>query len=157
MPAVTGILGIQESYPRIPSILSSSNISGQYQPQNRMKVFHMGSSVARKSNDRPVINRPKSNSSVVGTGGGIGSDAQPVDINNVCPLAFDTKLSNQTVSIGTKLILDKQLLKTVAGTIVGQLTTLQHKIVKQCAGMGYAYNYAEVVDKKGVRYAEIKR
>lgn len=116
----------------------------------------MGSSVSRKTNDRPVINRPKSSSVGMGTGG-TGSGPQPVDINNICPLAFDAKLSDQTIPAGTKLTLDERLLKTAAGTIVGQLTAAQHKMVQKCGGLGYAYKEAEVVDKKGVRYAEIRR
>ncbi|MGZ6005645.1 MAG: hypothetical protein ACXWLH_05895 [Candidatus Saccharimonadales bacterium] len=115
----------------------------------------MGSSVTRKSNDRPVINRPKSSNGGGGTGGGF--DSQPVDINNVCPLAFDAKLSDQTVPVGTKLVLDERVLRTGTGAVVGQLTALQQRMVQQCAGMGYAYNEVDVVDKKGTRYAEIKR
>lgn len=117
----------------------------------------MGSSATRKLNDRPVINRPKSSNDGGGTGGGTGFDPRPVDINNVCPLAFDVKLNDQTVQVGTKLTLDERALRTGAGLVVGQLTALQHKMVQQCAGMGYAYNDVDVIDKKGTRYAEIKR
>jgi hypothetical protein len=115
----------------------------------------MGSSVSRKTNDRPVINRPKSSNGGGGTGGGF--DSQPVDINNVCPLTFDAKLSDQTVPVGTKLVLDERVLRTGTGIVVGQLTTLQYKMVQKCVGMGLAYVDIDVVDKKGVRYAEIRR
>ncbi len=117
----------------------------------------MGSSATRKPNDRPVINRPKSSNDGGGTSGGTGFDPRQVDINNICPLAFDAKLSDQTVPVGTKLTLDERMLRTGAGSVVGQLTTLQHKMVQRCAGIGYTYNDLDVVEKKGTRYAEIKR
>lgn len=116
----------------------------------------MGSSASRKTNDRPVINRPKTTGTGIGVGGA-DSGSQSVDINNICPLAFNVKLSDQTVAVGTKLTLDDRQLKTATGTVAGRLTPAQHKIVQRCNSLGYLYNDVEVVDKKDVRYAEIRR
>ncbi len=116
----------------------------------------MGSSAKRKTNDRPVINRPKS-SKGAGEGGASPTDAGSDDINNVCPLAFDVKLNDLLVLIGSKLKIDDQLLRTAEGSVVGKLTPLQYKMVQRCSAIGYVYHDIKVVDKKGIRYAEVKR
>jgi hypothetical protein len=116
----------------------------------------MGSSTKRKSNDRPVINRPKSNNGAE-TGGVSGTRPEPVDINNLCPLAFDVKLDNQLTPVGSKLILEGKLLISIEGVVVGRLTPLQYELIKKCSLLGYTYQDIKAVERKGLRYAEVKR
>lgn len=125
----------------------------------------MGSSASRKPNDRVYINKPlaaASTSTTYGVGGGAagGSGDQPVDINNVCPSAFHTKLADQTVHAGAELgVEDRSIYPAMNPTAeVGKLTPKQLKIIETCAAMGIEYLDIHVIaDKRGVRHAEFKR
>lgn len=123
----------------------------------------MGSSASRKSNDRVYINIPLSNTNSNGSigGGASGGEGQrPVDINNICPLAFHVKLTNQNVPTGTELTVDDQSIRLThdSSVEVGKLTTKQLKTIQTCSGLGIEYHDIYVViDKRGIHYAEFKR
>ena len=125
----------------------------------------MGSSASRKPNDRVYINKPLtavSTSTAYGAGGGgAGGDSdQPVDINNVCPSAFHTKLTDQTVHAGAELSVEDRsiYLATDPTAEVGKLTPKQLKTIETCAAMGIEYlDIHTIADKRGVRHAEFKR
>jgi hypothetical protein len=117
----------------------------------------MGSNTVRKHNDRPRINLPLENGGNPLSGGGNGGGA-PVDVNNVCPPAFQVRLAQQDIAVGTELVLNERSIRLASNQSVevGMMPASQMKRIQKCLGMGITYNSMQVVrDKKGVYYAEV--
>ena len=120
----------------------------------------MGSGAKRMSNDQVRINSPRNQSSGGDVGGaGAGEGGKPIDSNNICPVAFHVKLTNQGLPAGLELDVNtnNEIELTQTGAVVGKLTRAVLKRIEVCAGMGVVYISTTVVDKKGLVYAEFKQ
>lgn len=124
----------------------------------------MGSDGKRRTKDRVRIDKPLSKETGVGGnsggGGGGGGNVPIPDINNICPPAFKVRLANQSVKANTSLVLVGKTLKLALPPEleVGRLTAKQTKTIETCSGLGISYDTVRVVvDKEGVRYAELSQ
>lgn len=117
----------------------------------------MGSSSTRKPNDTLRINKPvysKTNTSLVS---GVGGEPNtPPDINNLCPVRFRVKLTQDNLTAGTKLVIDEttRVLTTPSGENVGKVTTQTIKRLELCTKLGIVYSVITVVVNQGACYAE---
>lgn len=98
----------------------------------------MGSGPKRKGNDVLRVNRPQK-STGQGTGNGNGSPGSPVDINQVCPQAFDERIKpKRPFPNGTSVTVEGKDL-FVMDEKVGKLSEAHIKTITRCGGAGIHY------------------
>ena len=117
----------------------------------------MGSSGTRKRNDTLRINKPANPKTNTGLASGAGGGPNtPPDINNLCPVNFRVKLTQDNLTAGTKLVIDEttRVLTTLSGENVGKVTTQTIKRLELCAKLGIVYSVITVVVNQGACYAE---
>jgi len=109
----------------------------------------MGSGERRKGSDILRVNRPQK---PFGGSGGVGGGGAPVDINRMCPAAFD-------VAIKPKQRLPELTPVTVKGTerfvvneYVGRLSEKHLKIITECGAEGIRY-IGRVLNRGNKSYA----
>ena len=117
----------------------------------------MGSSSTRKRNDTLRINKPANSKINTGLVSGVGGEPNtPPDINNLCPVRFRVKLTQDNLTAGTKLVIDEttRVLTTPSGENVGKVTTQTIKRLELCTKLGIVYSVITVVVNQGACYAE---
>ena len=120
----------------------------------------MGSSSTRKRSDTLRINKPANPKTNTGLAGGAGGRPNtPPDINNLCPVNFRIKLTQDNLTAGTKLVLDEttRVLTTPSGENIGKVTTQTIRRLELCTKLGVAYPAITVVVNQGICYAEFSQ
>jgi hypothetical protein len=114
----------------------------------------MGSGEHRKRNDVVRINRPQK-SLTTGNGAGSGSGG-PIDINQMCPQAFEVRISPKNgYPDGTSVtVKGNQLL--IINERVGTLSDRHIKTITECGGQGILYR-GRVLNKNKNTYALFKQ
>ncbi len=98
----------------------------------------MGGGNKRKDNDVLRVNRPRKSSG--GGGGGGGGSTTPIDINRMCPQAFDVEIKPKRPLPDEAPITVKGDELFVINEYVGKLSASNLKTITECGRNGIRYS-----------------
>jgi hypothetical protein len=123
------------------------------------KIKIMGGGNKRKDNDVLRVNLPKKSTGSGGggtNGGGAGGSTTPIDINQMCPQAFDVGIKSKRPLPDRTPITIKGDELFVINENVGKLPAKYLKIITECGGEGIRYS-GRVLNKGEKAYARFEQ